>query len=239
LPRVFPACTLERPVEVYAAMEPAREVGGDLYDCFYASEHQFCFLVGDVSGKGASAAMFMARTRSLVRMAIDLIRQPGSETMAPARIAAAVNRELCQNNDDRMFVTVFLGLLDTSTGALTYTNAGHPAPHVLRASGEMEQIISKSEMPLGVRGNTEYHNETIALQPGDAVFVVSDGVVEAMNADGALYTLDRLSADLHAVSGVGATDLVRKVVENVNAFTGTAPKADDVTALALRWRPTR
>lgn len=239
LPRIFPACTPEHPVEVYAAMEPAREVGGDLYDCFYASEHLFCFLVGDVSGKGASAAMFMARTRSLVRMAIDLIRKPGSETVAPARIAAAVNRELCQNNDDRMFVTVFVGLLDTSTGVLAYTNAGHPAPHILRASGEIEQIVSKSEMPLGVRRNTEYHNETIALQPGDAVFVVSDGVVEAMNANGALYTLDRLNADLRGVSEVGATGLVQKVVENVNAFTGAAPKADDVTALALRWRPTR
>ncbi len=239
LPRTFPACTQSALSRCTPLMEPAREVGGDLYDCFYASDHLFCFLVGDVSGKGASAAMFMARTRSLVRMAIDLIRQSGSETIAPARIAAAVNRELCQNNDDRMFVTVFVGLLDTSTGVLAYTNAGHPAPHVLHASGEVEQVISKSEMPLGVRGNTEYHNETIALRPGDAMFVVSDGVVEAMNVDGALYTLDRLDADLRGVSGVGTTELVRKVLENVNAFTGSAPKADDVTALALRWRPAK
>jgi sigma-B regulation protein RsbU (phosphoserine phosphatase) len=239
LPRLFPACTSEQPVEVYASMEPAREVGGDLYDCFYASERLFCFLVGDVSGKGASAAMFMARTRSLVRMAIDLTRQSSSEALSPAFIAEAVNRELCQNNPERMFVTVFLGLLDTSTGMLAYTNAGHPAPHVLHASGQIEQIAGKSEIPLGVRSKFEYHNETVSLQPGDMVFVVSDGVVEAMNSEGAFYTLDRLNAVLHGVPGFGATELVRKVVEDVNAFTGSAPKADDVTALALRWRPSK
>jgi sigma-B regulation protein RsbU (phosphoserine phosphatase) len=239
LPRLFPACTAEQPVEVYASMEPAREVGGDLYDCFYASEHLFCFLVGDVSGKGASAAMFMARTRSLVRMAIDLTRQSGVKALLPAFIAEAVNRELYQNNDDRMFVTVFLGLLDTSTGVLAYTNAGHPAPHVLHSSGAIEQIGGKSEMPLGVRSKVEYHNEKVSLQPGDTVFVVSDGVVEAMNTEGAFYTLDRLNEVLHGAPGLGAPGLVRKVVEDVNAFTGSAPKADDVTALALRWCPSK
>jgi phosphoserine phosphatase RsbU/P len=237
LPRVFPICTPEQPVEVYALMEPAREVGGDLYDCFYASDHLFCFLVGDVSGKGASAAMFMARTRSLMRMALELSRQTGAEQMTPARVAEAVNRELCQNNDDRMFVTVFLGLLDTTTGVLAYTNAGHPVPHVLRASGETAQMVCKPEMPLGVRGKIEYQTSTIVLRPGDAVFVISDGIVEAMNVDGELYSLERLNADLCGAAGIGAAELVRKVTENVNAFTGSAPKADDVTALALRWRP--
>lgn len=237
LPRLFPACTAGQPVDVYALMEPAREVGGDLYDCFYASEHLFCFLVGDVSGKGASAAMFMARTRSLVRMAIDLTRQSDFEVLSPALITQAVNRELCQNNDDCMFVTVFLGLLDTSTGLLAYTNAGHPAPHVLHASGQLEQIVGKLGIPLGVRSKVEYRNETVSLQPGDMVIVVSDGVVEAMNIEGAFYTLDRLNLVLRNAPGFSAAELVRKVVEDVNIFTGSAPKADDVTALALRWLP--
>ena len=237
LPRLFPVCTAEQPVEVFALMEPAREVGGDLFDCFYASARVFCFLVGDVSGKGASAAMFMARTRSLVRMAIDLTQQSGSEVLTPAFIAGAVNRELCQNNDDCMFVTVFLGLLDTTTGLLAYTNAGHPAPHVLHASGQLEQIGGKLDVPLGVRSKVEFHNEIVSLQPGDTVFVVSDGVVEAINTEGAFYTLDRLNAVLQGASGSGAGELVRNVVDGVNAFTGSAPKADDVTVLALRWRP--
>jgi sigma-B regulation protein RsbU (phosphoserine phosphatase) len=239
LPRVFPACTPEQPVEVYASMEPAREVGGDLYDCFYASEYLFCFLVGDVSGKGAPAAMFMARARSLVRLAIELYRELGGAELTPARIARSVNRELCQNNDDRMFVTLFLGLLDTRTGVLACTNAGHPVPHILRASGDVSQVECKPDMPLGVRSSIEYRTSAILMQPGDAMFVVSDGVVEAMNAEGALYERERLNDDLHGAAGAGAEELVQRVTNSVNAFTGSAPKADDVTALALRWRPTK
>jgi sigma-B regulation protein RsbU (phosphoserine phosphatase) len=237
LPRVFPACTKEQPVEVHAFMEPAREVGGDLYDFFYASPHLFCFLVGDVSGKGAAAAMFMARTRSLVRMAVALWQKTGDGEITPGSIAEAVNRELCQNNDDRMFVTLFLGLLDTQTGTLTYTNAGHPVPHILRASGEIEQLHASPDMPLGVRGKTTYRTGIAMLKPGDATFVATDGVIEAMNAEGGLYTLDRLNTDLRAAVNASAVDLVRIVTDNVHAFTGSAPKADDVTALALRWRP--
>jgi sigma-B regulation protein RsbU (phosphoserine phosphatase) len=239
LPRDFPACTPEQPVEVHASMEPAREVGGDLYDCFYASTKLFCFLVGDVSGKGASAAMFMARARSLVRMAIELRQQAIPDRITPSGVAEAVNRELCQNNDDRMFVTLFLGLLDTQTGALTYTNAGHPSPHILRASGQIEQIEGRPQIPLGIRKAAEYESQAVALQPGDAVFVVSDGVAEATNAAGAFYTLKRLASDLRSAFTASAAELVCTITSNVRTFSGSAPKSDDVTALALRWRSTQ
>jgi sigma-B regulation protein RsbU (phosphoserine phosphatase) len=238
LPRVFPARTPEQPVIVSALMEPAREVGGDLYDCFYSAPNVFCFLVGDVSGKGAPAAMFMARTRSLVRMAIELWRHAGNDQMTPAGIAEAVNRELCQNNEDRMFVTIFLGLLDTQTGALAYCNAGHPIPRILRASGELEEIPGRPELPLGVRSKAAYQTGIVNLRPGDAVLVVSDGVVEAMNAEGAFYTHQRLDADFRSANKMRIVDLVKKISENVRNFTGAAPKADDVTILALRWDPT-
>ena len=237
LPRVFPACTPEQPVEVHASMEPAREVGGDLYDCFYASAHLFCFLVGDVSGKGAPAAMFMARTRSLVRMAVDLWQRMDAAAMSSAQIAEAVNRELYQDNDDCMFVTLFLGLLDTRTGTLAYTNAGHPAPHILRASGDIEQIAGKPDVPLGVQRKTTYRTGTIALLRGDAVFVVSDGVDEAMNAEEEFYTLERLNTVLRSAGKASAAELVRAVTDHVHEFTGSAPMADDVTALAIRWLP--
>jgi sigma-B regulation protein RsbU (phosphoserine phosphatase) len=236
LPRVFPAHTAEQPVEVHAFIEPAREVGGDLYDCFYAAERLFCFLVGDVSGKGAPAAMFMARTRSLVRMGVELWCRMGVD-VTPARIAETVNRELCQNNDDRMFVTVFLGLLDTRTGVLEYINAGHPVPHILCASGEIRQIEGKPELPLGVRSTAAFHTREVTLQPRDTVFVFSDGIIEAMNESGALYSLQRLTAELRAAADATPAELVRIVAESVQAFTGAAPKADDVTALALRWSP--
>jgi len=237
LPRVFPACTPEQPVQVYALMEPAREVGGDLYDCFYTSAEFFCFLVGDVSGKGAPAAMFMARTRSLVRMAVELWRQLSLEAISLARIADIVNRELCQNNDEHMFVTLFLGMLDTRKGVLAYVNAGHPVPCLLRAAGDIEQLDGKPQMPLGVRRNTAYQDRLATLRPGDAVLVATDGVIEAMDAVGALYTSKRLDAVLGAVCKATPEEIVRAVTKDVDDFTGSAPKADDATVLALRWQP--
>jgi serine phosphatase RsbU (regulator of sigma subunit) len=237
LPRVFPACTPDQPVEVYASMEPAREVGGDLYDCFYAGSHLFCFLVGDVSGKGAPAAMFMARTRSLVRMAVDLWLRMDPAAISSAQIAEAVNRELYQNNDDCMFVTLFLGFLDTRAGELAYTNGGHPAPHILRASGEVEQIEGTLNVALGIRRKATYATGSVTLRPGDAVLVVSDGVDEAMNPAGEFYTLARLQGVLRGAGKASAAELVRTVTDSVRDFAGSAPKADDVTALAIRWSP--
>lgn len=237
LPRQFPSSTAAQPVAVHAMMQPAREVGGDLYDCFYAGEHIFCFLVGDVCGKGASAAMFMARTRSLVRMAAELWREWRADDLQPARLVEAVNRELCQNNDEMMFVTLFLGLLDTNTGVLSFVNAGHPVPHLLHAGGAAAQIDAKPGLPLGIRTRTEYQVRTLALQPGDAMFVCSDGVFEAQNENEDLFSIERLNGVLGAANGAAPDEIVRLVVDAVDRFTGAAPKADDVTVLALRWRP--
>lgn len=238
LPLVFPACTPEQPVEIHALMEPAREVGGDLYDFFYASEHLFCFLVGDVSGKGAAAAMFMARTRSLVRMAVQLWRKTSGDQVTPMHIVDAVNCELCQNNRDRMFVTLFLGVLDTKTGVLTYVNAGHLAPCVLHASGGIESVNDKPAMaPLAVRASAAYQERTVTLLPDDTVFVFSDGVTEAMNAADEFYGNDRLQADLRAASTLTPEQAVHAIKAKVDLFTGEAPQSDDVTMLALRWQP--
>jgi phosphoserine phosphatase RsbU/P len=238
LPSTFPAVSAEQPVQVHALMDPAREVGGDLYDAFYAPDGVFCFLVGDVSGKGAAAGMFMARTRSLARMAVVELRpRLAPEERSPAHIAEAVNRELCQDNRERMFVTLFLGFLDAHSGELTYINAGHPVPYLLRAAGELEKIDGKPQVPLAVRANTRYQNRTVSLQPGDALFACTDGVVEAMNAAGELYSAERLEARLREAVAAAPEELVQAVKRHVDEFTGGAPKADDVTLLALRRQP--
>ncbi len=238
LPSSFPAVSAEQPVQVHALMDPAREVGGDLYDAFYAPDGVFCFLVGDVSGKGAAAGMFMARTRSLARMAVVELRpRLAPDERSPAHIAEAVNRELCQDNRERMFVTLFLGFLDAHSGELTYINAGHPVPYLLRAAGELEKIDGKPQVPLAVRANTRYQNRTVSLQPGDALFACTDGVVEAMNAAGELYSAERLEAQLREAVAAAPEELVQAVKRHVDEFTGGAPKADDVTLLALRRPP--
>jgi sigma-B regulation protein RsbU (phosphoserine phosphatase) len=238
LPSVFPTSSAAQPIEVFALMDPAREVGGDLYDFFPVVHGLYAFLVGDVSDKGAPAAMFMARARSLVRMATELWQRLGPDSLTPAQIVQVVDRELCQNNRDRMFVTLFLGFLDTRSGALAYVNAGHLGPLLMRASGEIEGITGKPEMPLGVRAGA-YENRTVDLLPGDTVLVFSDGVVEAMNLAEEFYGAERLKTDLRAAAASAPEDIVRSVKRQVDAFTGEAPKADDVTILALRWQPVR
>ncbi len=237
LPRRLAQYTPARPFVVHAVMEPAREVGGDLYDYFYADDHTFCFLVGDVSGKGAAAAMFMARTCSLVRMTADLWRQWHGGEIRPAAVIEAVNRELCQNNEDRMFVTLFLGLIDTHTGVVSFVNSGHPAPYLLGSDGEMTQIEAKPGVPLGLRAGARFDGVTLSLRPGDALFVCSDGVFEALNGDGELFSTDRLRHLLRAGRTAEPSDLVKAVKDAVDAFAGAAPQADDITALALRWQP--
>jgi sigma-B regulation protein RsbU (phosphoserine phosphatase) len=237
LPSQFPPCSPSHPVAVHAVMQPAREVGGDLYDCFYAGERTFCFLVGDVSGKGASAAMFMARARSLVRITVNLWRDWRTNEIDPGALLEAVNRELCQNNDDRMFVTMFLGLIDTRTGLVSFVNAGHPPPHLLSASGETKQIDAKPTMPLGVRRQARFQTRTLTILPGDALFVCSDGVFEALNDKGDLFSIERLSQLLRESNAAEPLEMVRVIKDAVDAFTGCAPRTDDVTALALRWRP--
>jgi sigma-B regulation protein RsbU (phosphoserine phosphatase) len=237
LPTQFPACSPSRPVAVHAVMQPAQEVGGDLYDCFYAGDSTFCFLVGDVSGKGAQAAMFMARARSLVRFAVNLSREWRGEVIDPGALAEAVNRELCQNNDDRMFVTLFLGQIDTRTGLVSFVNAGHPPPHLLSTAGEVRQIDAKPGLPLGVRAKAQYATRTLAIAPGDALFVCSDGVFEALNDKGDLFSIERLGRLLREATAAEPLEMVRVVKEAVETFTGTAPRTDDVTALALRWQP--
>ena len=238
LPSRFPAVSAQQPVQVHALMDPAREVGGDLYDAFYAADGLFCFLVGDVSGKGAAAGMFMARTRSLVRMAVaELLPKLAPDERTPAQIAEAVNRELCQDNRERMFVTLFLGFLDVQRGSLAYINAGHPLPYLRRSSGELEQVDGRPQAPLAVRTGMRYQNQTVSVHPGDTLLVCTDGVVEAMNEAGELYGAARLEVLLRAAGDGPPQALVEAVKCDVDAFAGGAAKADDVTLLALRLGP--
>jgi phosphoserine phosphatase RsbU/P len=237
LPRQFPTYSPSHPIAVHAVMEPAREVGGDLYDCFYAGEHTFCFLVGDVSGKGASAAMFMARARSLMRITVNLWREWRTDDIDPGALLEAVNGELCQNNDDRMFVTMFLGLIDARSGLVSFVNAGHPPPHLVSTTGETKQIDSKPAMPLGIRRQARFQTRTLEILPGDAVFVCSDGAFEALNDKGDLFSIERLGQLLREANEAEPREMVRVVLDAVDAFTGCVPRTDDVTVLALRWRP--
>jgi sigma-B regulation protein RsbU (phosphoserine phosphatase) len=236
LPQEFPEPTAQCPVDVYGLMQPAHEVGGDLYDFFTTEDGSFCFFVGDVAGKGMPAALFMARTKSLIRIATELMR--GRDGAAgPAEIIGRVNRELCQNNNDMMFVTLFFGMLNPAMGELVYCNAGHNPPYRL-GNGALAALDEGKGIILGVRPEAAYRTGTLTLGFDDALYLFSDGVTEAHDTSGALFSEERLEAALHAAAGGRSAKIVAAVNDAVKSFVGTAPPSDDITMLAVRRMPT-
>jgi sigma-B regulation protein RsbU (phosphoserine phosphatase) len=233
VPSSFPVPTSEKPVDIFASMEPAREVGGDLYDFFYAGRGLLWFLIGDVSGKGMPAALFMARAKSLIRLATELMQGEGSTTPDPSTIITRVNRELCEDNSDMMFVALFLGVLDTGSGALKFCNAGHSPPY--RMSGKTLELVTGAEgTVLGVHPGINYVTAQTILAQGEAVYLSTDGVVEAANPQGDLFSEERLQAVLRATSDRPSAEIVKAVSNAVRDFVGQAMPSDDVTMLAIR-----
>jgi sigma-B regulation protein RsbU (phosphoserine phosphatase) len=234
VPQSFPAPSPDFPIDLCASMEPAREVGGDLYDFFVTEDGMLCFLVGDVSGKGMAAALFMARTKSLIRIVTDLMRSRQGPSAPPAEIIARVNRELCENNSDMMFVTLFFGMLRPASGELEFCNAGHNAPYRLNGQ-EVAPIEGAKGVILGVRPDAVYATGRTSLAPGESIYVFTDGVTEAADGEEELFAEARLEAVLRAGAGCStAAEIVKSVGEAVRSFVGAALPSDDITMLAVR-----
>jgi sigma-B regulation protein RsbU (phosphoserine phosphatase) len=233
VPHAFPAPSAEFPIDLCASMEPAREVGGDLYDFFVTEDGKLCFLVGDVSGKGMPAALFMARAKSLIRIATDLMRSPDGASASPADIIARVNRELCQDNSDMMFVTLFFAMFAPGSGAVEFCNAGHNAPY--RLNGKAVAAIEGAKgIILGVRSDAAYASGQLLLAPGEGIYVFTDGVTEANNAAEEMFGEARLEAVLRAAAGAPSAEIVESVACAVRGFVGNALPSDDITMLAIR-----
>jgi sigma-B regulation protein RsbU (phosphoserine phosphatase) len=233
VPQAFPAPSATFPIDLCASMEPAREVGGDLYDFFATGDGKLCFLIGDVSGKGMPAALFMARAKSLVRVTTELMRLPNGESAKPAEIIGRVNHELCQGNDDMMFVTLFLAMIAPASGRLEYCNAGHNQPYRLNGT-TIEAIDGGKGTILGVRPAASYTTAELFLAPGESIYLFTDGVTEAANSQGDLFMEQRLEAVLRTTAGRSSTEIVKSVAEAVRGFVGTALPSDDIAMLALR-----
>ena len=222
------------PIDVHAVMHPAREVGGDLYDCFSLNEHTLCIAVGDVSDKGMPAALFMARARSLLRAATLHFADATGHQPSPAEIATLMNTELCKNNPIGMFITLFFGFLDLTTGVLNYVNAGHVRPFLVPANRRAAELACSNGPPLGILETVRFHSGELAISSGDGMVIISDGVPDMMNATGVSYGLDRLLNDLHEIGHLPAAPLIATLVERVYAFSGDTPQADDVAILAIK-----
>jgi phosphoserine phosphatase RsbU/P len=227
LPPALPREGAAERVDLHAEMHPAREIGGDFYDYFMIDESRLAFTVGDVSGKGIPASLFMAVSRTVLRSFAS------ADDMA-AGIAAA-NRLLATQNNTCMFVTLFHGVLDLTNGQLRYCNAGHNPPYLLRAKGGSE-MLRGTGIPLGIEPDMPCGIDETTLDPGDTLFLYSDGITEAFDADGAEFGVPRLEAALEAGRGSSAAELVGGVLAATAAFIADADPSDDTTCLALVFR---
>ncbi|MFT7580294.1 MAG: serine phosphatase RsbU (regulator of sigma subunit) [Myxococcota bacterium] len=232
VPQEFPAFPERPEFDVHAALEPAYEVGGDFYDFFLTDEDTLCVVVADVSGKGVPAALFMAVTRTMVQA-----HASGGKT--PDDIIGRVNDELARDNDECMFVTVFLGLLDIKTGLLRFTNAGHNPSYVKRTDGSIERLDELHGPVVAAIEEVPYGSAETILKPGDGLFLYTDGVNEAMNAACDLYTEDRLANLLRETKWSDVESNVKVVLDDVWDFQGDAEQSDDVTIVALTYNGTK
>jgi serine phosphatase RsbU (regulator of sigma subunit) len=235
LPRRFPAFTDRDDVDLFAFIEPAREVGGDLFVFLLVEENRLFFMIGDVSGKGIGAALFMAMTREVVH---DAARRHGSaldQVLGDAnnKIAAA-SAGMAQEGGDMMFVTAFAGVLDLASGEVVFASAGHDAPFLVRPGAAPRRLDTDGGPPLGVVEEFQFPVDRDRMELGEVLVMYTDGVTEAMDGARALYGTERLTAVLAALSPDNARSVIEVVTDDVRAFAAGAEQADDIALLALR-----
>ncbi len=230
VPNDFPAFPEHPEIDIFASMSPAKEVGGDFYNFFPVDEDHIALVIGDVSGKGIPAALFMMVTNIMIR---DRARMGGS----PAEILAYVNRDICANNKLEMFVSVWLGILELSTGRLLAANAGHEYPAVRTPEGVYELYKDKHGLVVGAMDGISYKDYEIRLQCGSQIFVYTDGVPEATDAEKRLFGTDRMIAALNEEKFLSPRELLERVRGAVDDFVKDAEQFDDLTMLCLAYNP--
>jgi serine phosphatase RsbU (regulator of sigma subunit)/putative methionine-R-sulfoxide reductase with GAF domain len=226
LPKIFPTRQESPGIEIFARLDPAKEVSGDLYDFFFVEPGKLCFVVGDVSGKGIAAGIFMAVTRTLIRATAI----PGR---TPFDILTRVNAQLAKENQANLFVTMILGVVDTQSGRIVYGQGGHNPPVLLSADGK-PAYEPPGGMPLGVFDDAKFGERELQLKAGETLLVYTDGVTEAMNQARDLFGEERLLEALAQRASLSAEKLTECVVEKVEDFVQEAERSDDITLLAIK-----
>lgn len=233
VPGQFPPVASDQPWDIAGRMIPAREVGGDFFDVFEIASGRMCVVLGDVSDKGTPAALFMARARGAIRMAVDLLTDAAGTPPTPSAVLAQANAELCRYNAGRMFVTVVIGFLDPASGVFDWANAGHPAPLRVGPSG-VQALAGQVGPPLGIRARLSWHdNADPAPAQGEVLLVISDGVSDAADASGAFWGQAGLIGALNGQAGRSAGAVVDHVLDALSAHRGDAEPFDDITLLAV------
>ena len=229
VPNLFPAFPDVPEFELFASIESAKAVGGDLYDFFMIDDTSLCFAIGDVSGKGVPASLFMAITSTLLRA------KTGSN-LHPNEIVQEMNTILCKDNNSCMFVTFVLFILNVKTGVVEFSNGGHNLPFIIKGQSKVEELKGTHGPALGVIDDVEYEQSQFTLSPSDTIFLYTDGVTEATNSQIDMFELDRLKKALDDAKLLSPKGITDTVTEQLSAFVGGAEQADDITMLTLTYR---
>jgi len=228
LPRLFPAFPERAEFDIFASMDPAKEVGGDFYDFFFIDDNNLCFLIADVADKGVPAALYMM-------VAKTLLKSEGQRLGEPDKILLHVNNILAADNENCMFVTVFCAILDTRTGEVRFANAGHNPPLIMESEG-IRYLTLKAGFVLGPIPDSEYVTERITMQPGDILFLYTDGVTEAKNPSAEMYGEPRLLDALRIGPQKVLPEMIHFIRDEVTKHANGAPQSDDVTLVAIQYR---
>jgi len=228
LPKVFPPFPEKDEIEVFASLKPAKEVGGDLYDYYFIDDDRLCFTMGDVSGKGVPAALMMVITKTL-------IKSTATKEIGPARIMMEVNNAINDDNPKSMFVTLIIGILDLKTGKLAYANGGHNPPVLIDKEGKARYVEEISGPVVGVMEDMDYKELNIDMNPGDAFFMYTDGVNEAMNINEEFYSDERLIIEIAKTRPIQPEPAIKSVSTDIDDFVGEADQYDDMAMLMIKY----
>ena len=229
LPTVEPHYTGRKEFEIYASMHTAKEVGGDFYDFYFIDEDHLAFLIADVSGKGIPAAMFMMRSKTIIKSYAE-------SGMSVEEVFTLANEKLCEGNDAGMFVTAWMGILNIRNGKVLFANAGHNHPLVKHSDGTFEYLKSRAGFVLAGMEGVRYRKNELVLEPGDAIYLYTDGVTEATDLNEELYGEDRLHSILEKYKDETMEVICSEIKKDVDLFAGEAPQFDDITMLALKYK---
>jgi sigma-B regulation protein RsbU (phosphoserine phosphatase) len=229
VPKLFPPFPNRTEFDIFATLRPAKEVGGDFYDFFFIDDDRLFFALGDVSGKGVPASLFMAVTKTLIR---STVRKDSN----PDEVLSSVNDMLCEGNDACMFVTVSCGVLNVRTGEVVCADAGHNPNIYLTSAGEACYLDAAQTMALGIMEGVPYRTHRSVLKPGDVLFMYTDGVTEAVNAKDELFSEERLLQYICELKNSEVQDMIFRVMEEIDQYAQSVPQADDITMMAMKYK---
>ena len=229
LPTVHPLYDNRKEFDIFASMHTAKEVGGDFYDFYFIDEDHLAFLIADVSGKGIPAAMFMMRSKTIIKSYAE-------SGMSVEEVFTLANEKLCEGNDAGMFVTAWMGILNIRNGKVLFANAGHNHPLVKHSDGTFEYLKSRAGFVLAGMEGVRYRKNELVLEPGDAIYLYTDGVTEATDLNEELYGEDRLHSILEKYKDETMEVICSEIKKDVDLFAGEAPQFDDITMLALKFK---